>query len=61
MILLYIFLFSAKIQVESSVELEKILEDNRKLKNKIISLQTFAQRNKCKMKQMKRKGKLHIS
>ena len=50
----------AKIQEECSDELEKLIEDNRKLKNKVISLQTFAQRNKYKMKQMKRKGNLHI-
>ena len=50
----------AKIQEECSDQLEKLIEDNRKLKNKVISLQTFAQRNKYKMKQMKRKGNLHI-
>ena len=49
-----------KIQEECSDQLEKLIEDNRKLKNKVISLQTFAQRNKYKMKQMKRKGNLHI-
>ena len=53
-------LFLAKIQEECSDQLEKLIEDNRKLKNKVISLQTFAQRNKYKMKQMKRKGNLHI-
>ena len=52
---LYTFLGKIKIQEESSDQLKKVIEDNRKLKNKVISLQTFAQRNKYKMKQMKRK------
>lgn len=60
LMIFYNLLFVAKIQEECSDQLEKLIEDNRKLKNKVISLQTFAQRNKYKMKQMKRKGNLHI-
>lgn len=40
--------------------METLLEKNRRLNNRIITLQTFAQENKYKMKQIKRKGKAHI-